>query len=151
MYFIKPIICLPLCKLLTTLTLLAIVPRCHALLDLSKQYDKSSVFPTPMGEEIIAIAESEEDVNAFVAIECGKVIAEYGEQDDIRHLFSVTKSWTGLLLGIAEKENLISLTETLEDVWPDENIWENIEDAEDRKKTTIEQLVQMRGGYDMPT
>lgn len=34
-----------------------------------------------MGEEIIAIAESEEDVNAFVAIECGKVIAEYGEHD----------------------------------------------------------------------
>ena len=100
---------------------------------------------------MIAIAESEEDVNAFVAIECGKIIAEYGDQVSIRHLFSITKSWTGLLLGLAEKENLLSLTETLEDVWPDENTWENIEDAKDRKKTTIEQLVQMRGGYDMPT
>ena len=139
-------------SIISKLFVLAInlLPKCHSLLDLSKEYDKSDIFPTIMGEEMIAIAESEEDVDAFVAIERGVLIAEYGEHDVNRELFSVTKVWTGLLLGIAEKENLFSLTETLEDVWPDQDIWEDIEDAEDRKKTTIEQLVQMRGGYVMP-
>lgn len=37
-----------------------------------------------------------------------------------------------------------------QDIWPDEAIWESVEDAEYRKKTTLEQLSQMTGGYSMP-
>ena len=138
-------------RFINNLALFAIVPRITALVDLSKPYEKSDPLPTIIGQDLIDIANTEDDIHAFVAIECGKIVAEYGEQDTIRHLISITKSWTGLLMGIAEKENLLSLDETLGDIWPDEATWANIEDAEDRNKTTLEQLVKMRGGYEMPS
>lgn len=127
------------------------------LLDLSEPYVKADTFPTALGEEMIAIAEAEPDISAFVALECGKVVAEYGDQSLVRHLFSATKSWTGLIFGVMEKEGLISLEETLGDIWPDEELWERVAEkynatgaVEMRKKTTLEELVQMRGGYVMP-
>ena len=121
------------------------------ILDLSQPYVKSSTYPTPEGQELIEIAKNEEDIYAFVALECGKVVAEYGNvETDIRHLFSVTKSWSGLLLGVMEKEGLISLDETLGDVFTDEEVWADVEDAEERKQVTIEETVQMRGGFFMP-
>jgi len=126
------------------------------LLDLSLPYVKADNFPTALGQEMVDIAEAEPDISAFVALECGKVVAEYGDQSKVRHLFSATKSWTGLLFGIMEKDGLFSLDETLEDIWPDEAVWEgvaemyNVTGAELRKKTTLEELLQMRGGYVMP-
>ena len=128
--------------LLTLIVAFGVVLSSNALLDLSKPYEyvNSDKNPTLEGEELIAVAEAEDDIHAFIALECGKVVAEYGDQDDIRHLFSMTKSWTGLLLGIAETEGLLSLSETLFDVWPDEAVWAGIEDAEDQKKTTLEQV-----------
>ena len=111
----------------------------------------------------MAIAEAEPDINSFIALECGKVVAEYGDVSKIRHLFSITKSWTGLLFGVMEKEGLISsLDETLEDIWPDPAIWENVANItkesfnetdahlQMRKNTTLLQLVQMQAGFDMP-
>jgi hypothetical protein len=126
------------------------------LLDLSQPYVKADNFPTADGQELVAIAEAEPDISAFVALECGKVVAEYGDQSKVRHLFSATKSWTALLFGVMEKEGLLSLDETLEDIWPDKAVWEGVAEmynatgAELRKKTTLEQLIQMRGGYIMP-
>lgn len=121
---------------------------CRALVDLSKPYASKS--STPEGQELIEIAEAEDDIHAFLALECGMIVAEYGDQEAIRHLFSITKSWTGLLMGVAETEGLLTLNETLWDIWPDEAIWETVEDAEDRKNTTLKQILQMTGGYAMP-
>ncbi|KAK1733111.1 beta-lactamase [Skeletonema marinoi] len=128
-----------------------VMKTADAYLDLSQPYSK--VDPSPSHsytQQLLDIAEAEDDINAFVALECGKIVAEYGDQNAIRHLFSVTKSWTGLLVGIAEKKGLLSLDETLGEIWPDDEVWTGVPDAKDRKKTTIEQLVQMRGGYEMP-
>ena len=35
------------------------------------------------------------------------------------------------------------------DIWPDESVWTNVTDAEDRKKISIEGLLQMRAGLNM--
>ena len=128
------------------------------ILDLSAPYAKSDPNPTPDGAELVKIAEAEPDVSSLVAIECGKVVAEYGDQSQIKHLFSITKSWTGLLLGILETEGLLNLDETLGSIWPDDAVWANVAELTNtteagvqlRKDTTVRQLVQMRGGYDMP-
>lgn len=80
--------------------------ECYFWLDLALQYCIPDTFPASEAQELIAIAEQEDDINALVALECGKIVAQYGDQTEIRHLLSMTKSWTGLLAGVAEKQGL---------------------------------------------
>jgi len=54
------------------------------------------------------------------------------------------------MFGVMEKEGLISITNTLEDIWPDPDIWAQAEDSDARKNITIEHLLQMRAGLTMP-
>lgn len=123
------------------LFLLAIGVSTATPINLTEPYEEAL---SPDWKKLIEMAKAEEDVNSFVALECGKVVAEYYENDEpeIRHLFSTTKSFTGLLMGIMEKEGVMKLTMTLGEVWPEDEVWANVPDAEDRKKTTIEQIVQ---------
>lgn len=79
------------------------------LVDLALPYERLE-FETEEGKEMVAMAEADPDVHAFIALECGKVVAEYYDgglekaMADPLHLFSVTKSWSALLFGVLEKE-----------------------------------------------
>ena len=77
---------------LATLLVAISVRGSTVLLNLSLPYVQSSAVPTPDGQKLIKIAEAEYDIHAFIVLECGKVVAEYGDQESIRHLFSMTKS-----------------------------------------------------------
>lgn len=77
------------------------------IIDLAQPYEPLG-FQTDEAMELIAMAESDENVHSFIALECGKVVAEYYDDpstvDDVLHLFSITKSWSALLFGVMEKE-----------------------------------------------
>lgn len=108
----------------------------------------------PEAAEVLSLAQQEDDINGVMALENGKVVIEYAD-DDFRvdqqfAIWSGTKSWIALLFGIMEGDGLISVNETLWDIWPNETIWENVKDSELRKKTTIESILQMRAGLKMP-
>jgi len=121
--------------------------------DLSKPYPVSDE-EHPLAAPMRAIAETEPDVNGYIALECGKVVAEYydtgKDPESLFQLRSITKTWNGLLLGVAVREGLIDPQETLGEIWPDPQDWEGIRDAELRQSITVEQVLQMRGGFTMP-
>lgn len=120
--------------------------------DLSKEYPVSDDLNTsPETKDMFAFSGSDPDVDAFVAIECGEIVGEYYDEgkdkDSQFQLWSMTKTWSGMIVGVMEKAGLISVTETLGDIWPNDTLWEGIDDAEDRKKSTVEYILQMRAGY----
>lgn len=121
--------------------------------DLSQDYATAANVDLPEVQEMLKFAQGDKDVNAFVAIECGEIVGEYydsGKDAESQfQLWSMTKTWSGMLFGIMEKEGLLSVDETLGDVWPDDAIWAGVEDAEDRKQATIENILQMRAGFNM--
>lgn len=123
------------------------------LADLSKDYERFDG-QHPLDAEMKQIAEAEPDVNGYMAIECGKIVSEYydeGKDETSRfQMFSVTKAWSGLMFGVAVSEGLVSVDETLLDIWPDPATWENVPNAALRQQVTVKQVLQMRGGFVMP-
>ena len=61
-------------------------------------------------------------------------------------MYSVTKTITGLIFGRLIDEGKLSLHDTLGDIFPDEDNWSLAEDAEERKKFTIHELLTMTTG-----
>jgi len=66
------------------------------------------------------------------------------------HLWSMTKAWSALMIGILEREGRISINETLGDIWTDPDVWAEAEQSDDRQNITIEHVLQMRAGLTMP-
>ena len=124
------------------------------LADLTKDYERAVGEPHPLHEEMTQIASAEPDVNGYLALECGKIVSEYYDQNldetTLFQMFSVTKAWSGLMIGAAVREGLIDVDETLLDIWPDPAVWENVPNATLRQQITVKQVLQMRGGFVMP-
>lgn len=60
------------------------------VIDLSQPY-KYLCYQTDEAKQMMALSEGDENVHSFIALECGKVIAEYYEGEDTQdllHLFS---------------------------------------------------------------
>lgn len=122
--------------------------------DLSQPYKKTTAI-FPEADELNNVAWEEFWWNGFIAIECGQIVAEKYDQivaDENTYLpiYSITKTWVAMLFGVMAREGLISINETLYDIWPNETIWEAVDDAEVRQEVTIEQIVQFRGGFELP-
>lgn len=67
---------LPLSLLLTAVCVYREAAAADApILDLSLPYEVMDPAP-PIAEELIALGDAEPNVNAFVAVECGKIVAE---------------------------------------------------------------------------
>jgi hypothetical protein len=122
--------------------------------DLSQPYEKAPV-PFPEADDLKQIADEEFWWNGYLALECGQVVAEQYDQvvaDETtkKNLYSVTKSWTGLLFGVMHHEGIIQVNETLWDIFPNETIWENMTDVELRKEITIDMILRMSTGLQVP-
>lgn len=97
-------------------------------------------------------------VLSYVVLEDGLKIADYYNLEQgineayLHHVFSVTKSWTSLLIGILVSMGNLSLHETLSDIWPDDmtNVWVNVHDASYRKNITVKELLTMTSGCHGP-
>lgn len=98
-------------------------------------------------------------VASYVILDNGQKVAQYYKsttspvnETTLQHAFSVTKSWTSLLIGMLQFMNKISVTETLGDIWKDEtnSIWPFVHNATFRKNITVEELLTMTSGCDDP-
>lgn len=104
-------------------------------------------------EAVLELAENEPEIRGLVVVEQGEIVAEYYrdgiEPSTLSPIHSCTKSWISLLLGVMEKNGLISLNETLGDIWPDNNTWKNVDHADYRRSVNIESLLTMTAGLKM--
>jgi CubicO group peptidase (beta-lactamase class C family) len=62
----------------------------------------------------------------------------------------MSKAWSALQIGVMEFNGLISVDETLGDIFSDPTAWAQSVDADARKNITLEYLLQMRAGLTMP-
>ena len=63
-------------------------------------------------------------------------------------IFSGTKSWTSLLIGLLVDDGLLSVDQTLGEIFPDDVAWTDVTDGSEdfRKNVTIEELLTMTSG-----
>lgn len=97
-------------------------------------------------------------IRTCLILEHGRIVAEYVREDvdplETWDAWSITKSWVSLLIGHIIEADLLSLDETLNDIWPEDEkneIWsqvsENVTNVEFRKNNiTIQSLLTMTSG-----
>ena len=117
-------------------------------IDLSKEFARSS---GSSGDAFIQrLASQEPRIRSTLVLEKGKIVSEYYRSDidpnENHQVWSATKSWMGMLVGMLVKDGLLNTDETLGDVFSDD-IWMNIADSQFRKNVTIEELLTMSSGF----
>ena len=122
-----------------------------SVVDLSIDFETKS--SSPGGQVIDGLAASFPKIRRAVVLEHGKIVADYNRKDVDPYepfpIWSITKSWTSLIIGMMVDTNLLSLEETLGDVWPtneESNVWDNVPDASFFQGITIESLLTMTSG-----
>ena len=158
---------------LGTVTLVGVAPRAQArlrtstkvepsaqtnLIDLSQPFVHDPQFNhNSCSARLIELAEQEPEVKGMVVLEDGKIVTEYyknGENQWTRSpIWSCTKSFTALILGVMIKDGLLSLDETLGDVFeydPYNFVRNKVDDADERMALTIESILTMTAGFSMP-
>ena len=143
----------------------ATAPVLHALfadatiiVDLSQDLpeDASAMASSPGAAAIDDFVSSDPLIRAAIVLENGKVVANY-HRDDVNanapfQVWSTTKSWTSLLVGLLVEGNLLALNETLGDIFQDDTAWMDITDETlaFRKNVTVEELLTMLSGLISP-
>lgn len=124
-----------------------------ALVDLSVDFETSSNLGNSAGaDQITAVAKATPDIATALVLEHGKIVASYVREgfdpDTPLHIWSCTKSWTSLLIGVLVESGLLALDESLGEIFTDEAVWANVTDEEEsfRKNVTIEELLTMSSG-----
>ena len=125
------------------------------IVDLSQDIpqDEAAIATSPGAAAIQEAALQDPLVRAVIVLEDGDIVSSY-YRDDVDpkrgffNVHSVTKSWMSLLLGIMVKEGLLSLDETLSDIFPDDNAWADVIDGsiDFRKSVTVEEMLTMTSG-----
>jgi len=136
----------------TCCTLFAFLINCvSSIVDLGEPFEKSQHYND--GSSATALQElalSLPSVRGYIVLKKGQVVAEYYKEGldktSVWPIFSCTKSWTTISIGMMIDEGLLSLNETFFDVWPDEDVWLNVEDSEVKKGMTLYSLITMSGG-----
>mmetsp|Transcript_17887 Transcript_17887/g.32391 ORF Transcript_17887/g.32391 Transcript_17887/m.32391 type:complete len:395 (-) Transcript_17887:243-1427(-) len=125
-----------------------------SIVDLSVDLETSGQIETNTGAQVLNQVLAEfPHVRTGLVLEDGRIVAEY-VRDGINasepwYAWSVTKSWISLLIGMMVDSGLISLEETLYDIWPeDEAVWSKVTgvNVEFRKNVTIQSLLTMSSG-----
>ena len=84
------------------------------------------------------------DIYGFAVIKNGTLVASVGPSD-VRNVYSVTKTFVGILIGIMVQRGLLNLTTTLETALPTAN-WNSVSSANAKRAITIEQMLSMSSG-----
>ena len=129
-----------------------------ALLDLSQPFLHDDHFNhNACSKKLIELAEKEPEVKGMVVLENGKIVTEYykaGENERTRSpIWSCTKAFTALILGVMIKDGLLSLKETLGEVFeydPYNFVRDQVDDAKERMALTIESILTMSAGFSLP-
>ena len=79
-------------------------------------------------------------VFGFAAAQGGMLVAESYDDDDSTYtsaIWSCTKSWASMLVGMVIEEGYLSLTSTLGEIWPDFALWSGVEDAVEKQQVCV--------------
>lgn len=128
------------------------------IVDLSRDLteDTAAMTKSPGALAIYKIASNDPSIRTTIVLERGKVVAKYirddVDSDDPFHVWSVTKSWMSLLVGILVDRSLLAVNETLGEIFQDESDWADVTDdtTDFRKAVTIEEILTMSSGLIMP-
>mmetsp|Transcript_22480 Transcript_22480/g.48819 ORF Transcript_22480/g.48819 Transcript_22480/m.48819 type:complete len:348 (+) Transcript_22480:399-1442(+) len=96
-------------------------------------------------------------IRTVVVLERGRIVVNYQRDEAVDpnmpyQVWSTTKSWIGMLIGIAVASGELSLNDTLGDIFAateDGTVWSNVTDAEFKKAVTIESVLSMTSGLVM--
>mmetsp|Transcript_24338 Transcript_24338/g.37203 ORF Transcript_24338/g.37203 Transcript_24338/m.37203 type:complete len:413 (-) Transcript_24338:89-1327(-) len=137
---------------LPTSTLSSNTPR---IIDLSQDIpqDKAAMTSSPGASAIQQAAAKDPLIRAAIVLEHGDIVASYHREDvDLNEttfmVHSTTKSWTSLIVGMMVEDGLLSLDETLGDIFPNNEAWADVTDGstEFRKNVTVEEMLTMTSG-----
>lgn len=131
-------------------------PSASNITNLSQSFAQAELYNWNTGAEaILELAENKPGLRGLMVLEKGEIVAEYYrdgiDRSTLSAINSCTKSWISLLFGVMEKNGLISLSETLGDIWPDDDTWKYVDDVDYRRSITIKSLLTMTAGLKMPS
>lgn len=123
-------------------------------LDLAE--DTAAQASSPGAQVILDFASADPLMRSAVVLEDGKVVSKY-YRDDIdpttpHQVWSTTKSWTSLLIGILVDKGMLSVEDTLGDILQDDTAWADVVDGtvDFRKDVTVEEMLTMTSGLITP-
>jgi CubicO group peptidase (beta-lactamase class C family) len=130
-----------------------------SIIDLSQDFpqDKAAMAFSPGAAAIQQAASQDPLIRAAIVLEHGDIVASF-HRDDVDpnettyQVFSATKSWTSLLIGMLIEDGQLSLNETLGDVFSNNDTWADVTDGSTdfRKNVTIEEMLTMSSGLISP-
>ena len=86
----------------------------------------------------------------YVVLQDGVLLAEgyvdgY-DQDGQYDAWSSTKSWSTMLVGVLVDQGKLAVEETLGDIFSSEKDWTDVDQADEKKKVTLEEILTMTSG-----
>ena len=135
--------------------------------DLSQElvHDTDAITTSPGSAAVNETAAKDPFIRSAIVLEKGKVVAKYIRDDvdenEPHHVWSVTKSWTSLLIGMLIESGDLSLNETLKDIFDkrstrkafnNTNAFTDVSDdtTKFRENVTVEELLTMTSGLISP-
>eukprot|EP00573_Skeletonema_grethae_P006963 CAMPEP_0201710262 /NCGR_PEP_ID=MMETSP0578-20130828/58540_1 /ASSEMBLY_ACC=CAM_ASM_000663 /TAXON_ID=267565 /ORGANISM="Skeletonema grethea, Strain CCMP 1804" /LENGTH=409 /DNA_ID=CAMNT_0048199289 /DNA_START=194 /DNA_END=1423 /DNA_ORIENTATION=+ len=125
------------------------------IIDLSQDIplDIGAIISSPGARAIQQAASQDPLVRAAIVLEHGDIVSSY-HRDDVDpnetmfEVYSTTKSWVSLIIGMLVEDGLISLNETLGGIFPNDDAWADVTDGSTdfRKNVTIEEMLTMTSG-----
>ena len=118
--------------------------------DLSVEFDES--LNNPGAAQIAVTASNFSEIRTALVLEHGTIVADYVREDVDPtapfQVWSTTKSWMSLLIGIMVEDNLIDLNETLGEIFTDDAVWNNVNETERafKQNVTIWEMLTMSSG-----
>lgn len=143
-----------------TLQLLSVaaVAANTVMVDLSQDLirDTAAMETSPGAVAVAAAASADPLIRSTIVLENGSVVAEYYREgvdmDNPYQVWSVTKSFMSMLVGILVEEGDLSLDDTLGDIFEDEATWANVpnDTVDFRKNVTIREMITHTSGLVTP-
>lgn len=136
--------------LVVVVVIVTTVKSATNIVDLSQHFDKSHIYNRNQAYCTIKSAMAPYLIEGFVIAQYGKLIAE-GYSDDHTNLdtfpaFSVTKSFSTMLIGKMVELGQVDVSETLADIFNVTSDWTGVSQASEKQTITLEELLTMTGG-----
>ncbi|KAJ1455962.1 beta-lactamase/transpeptidase-like protein [Pelagophyceae sp. CCMP2097] len=89
-------------------------------------------------------------VRGYLLLQNGTVLAEYYREDEfedeVAPIYSVTKTWAAMIIGVLQAEGRASVDMTLGEIFPSPFVWLAVKDAAAKQNITLEALLTMSSG-----
>ena len=137
------------------LILASVISGEQVLVDLSQDLQTSaSLNESPGAAAVNEVSAADPLIRASLVMEHGKIVSEYIREDvnpeEPFPVWSTTKSFISLLIGFMIQDNVLSLNDTLGQVFTSDDAWTNVTEVEFRQNVTIWEMLTMSSGLVLP-